>query len=211
MADNVDLSEQLFDDSRVDKPDPIDLFVHWLGEAKISEINDANAMSLATVDADGVPDCRIMLLNGLGPDGFVFYTNLRSTKGRQLAQSPRACLLFHWKSLRRQVRVRGVAQQVSSAEADAYFATRPRGSQIGAHASCQSAPLTRRTRLEAEVAQLSARFEGRPVPRPDYWSGFRVVPVQIEFWQNGQYRLHDRVLYSRPDINQPWTTTRLNP
>jgi len=211
MADNVDLSERLFDDSQPDKPDPIELFVLWLGEAKISEVDDANAMSLATVDADGMPDCRIMLLNGLGPDGFVFYTNLRSAKGRQLAKSNKACLLFHWKSLHRQVRVRGVAKEVSSEEADAYFATRPRGSQIGAHASCQSAPLTQRTRLEAEVAQLSARFEGQPVPRPGHWSGFRVVPDQIEFWHSGQYRLHDRVLYSRPDINRPWTTTRLNP
>ncbi len=211
MADNVDPTERLFDDSQPDKPDPFDMFAHWLDEAKTSEINDANAMSLATLDADGLPDCRIMLLNGLSPDGFVFYTNLRSAKGRQLAQSPEACLLFHWKSLRRQVRVRGVAQQVSDEEADAYFATRPRGSQIGAHASWQSAPLTQRAKLEAEVAQLSARFEGQPVPRPGHWSGFRLVPSRIEFWRDGQYRLHDRVLYSRPDINRPWTSQRLNP
>ena len=189
----------------------MDLFVDWLERAKTSEINDANAMALATVDAEGMPDCRIMLLNGFGPGGFVFYTNLTSAKGQELAQNPKVCLLFHWKSLRRQVRVRGEAVPVSGEEADAYFATRPRGSQIGAYASHQSAPLTERARLNAEVAQFTRQFEGRDVPRPDHWSGFRVVPSTIEFWQDGQYRLHDRVAFSRSEKNQPWTAQRLNP
>ncbi len=211
MTNENDLTRQLFDDAQLKKPSPMGLFVNWLDEAKASEINDANAMALSTVDADGMPDCRIMLLNGFSPDGFVFYTNLRSTKARQLAQNPKVCLLFHWKSLRRQVRVRGLAEPVSNAEADAYFATRPRGSQIGAYASHQSAPLSDRTKLTVEVEQFTSQFEGKDVPRPDHWSGFRVVPSRIEFWHDGQYRLHDRVAFSRADKTQPWAAQRLNP
>jgi len=211
VANENDLTKQLFDDDLAQKPDPMDLFAHWLNEAKASEINDANAMALATVDQSSMPDCRIMLLNGFSPDGFVFYTNLRSAKARQLAQNPKVCLLFHWKSLRRQVRVRGEAIPVAPAEADAYFATRPRGSQIGAYASHQSAPLTERARLTAEVAQFTKQFAGKDVPRPDHWSGFRVVPAEIEFWQDGQYRLHDRVKFSRAGKTGPWTAQRLNP
>jgi len=211
VAKKNDLTRQLFDDAQLQKPDPMDLFVNWLNEAKASEINDANAMALSTVDGDGMPDCRIMLLNGFSPSGFVFYTNLRSAKARQLAQNPKACLLFHWKSLRRQVRVRGEAIPVAAAEADAYFATRPRCSQIGAYAPHQSAPLTERAKLNSEVAQFTKRFEGKDVPRPDHWSGFRLVPVQIEFWHDGQYRLHDRIAFSRSGKDQPWTARRLNP
>ncbi|VAW21340.1 Pyridoxamine 5'-phosphate oxidase [hydrothermal vent metagenome] len=211
MTNENDLTRQLFDDAQLHKPDPMDLFVNWLNEAKASEINDANAMSLATVDSNGMPDCRIMLLNGFGPDGFVFYTNLRSAKGQELAQNPKVCLLFHWKSLRRQVRVRGEAAPVSKEEADAYFATRPRGSQIGAYASHQSTPLLERGKLTDEVAQLTKQFEGKDVPRPDHWSGFRVAPSTIEFWQDGQYRLHDRVTFSRAKKTAPWTAQRLNP
>jgi len=211
VANENDLTTRLFNDDQLQKPDPMDLFVNWLDEAKASEINDANAMALATLDAGGAPDCRIMLLNGFSSDGFVFYTNLGSAKGQELVQNPKACLLFHWKSLRRQVRVRGAVEPVSTAEADAYFATRPRGSQIGAYASFQSAPLTDRTELERAVARFSKKFAGMDVPRPDHWSGFRLVPVQIEFWQDGQYRLHDRVAYTRADKNQPWTAQRLNP
>jgi len=211
VTNENDLTRQLFDDAQLQKPDPMDLFVNWLDEARTSEINDANAMALSTVDSDGMPDCRIMLLNGFSSDGFVFYTNLRSAKARQLAQNPKACLLFHWKSLRRQVRVRGEVEPVSAAEADAYFATRPRGSQIGAYASFQSAPLTDRTKLNDEVAQFTKQFEGKDVPRPDHWSGFRLVPSLIEFWHDGQYRLHDRVAFSRSGKTRPWTAQRLNP
>jgi pyridoxamine 5'-phosphate oxidase len=205
------LTAHVFDDQRQEKPDPFEVFSLWLEEAKKSELNDANAMSLATVDPNGMPDCRIMLLNGLDPQGFVFYTNTRSVKGRELEGNPMVCLLFHWKSSRRQVRIRGKAVRVSDARADAYFATRPRGSRVGAHASFQSRPMMERDELNVRVEQLTAKFEGQEVPRPDHWTGFSVEPVQIEFWQNGEFRLHDRVVYTRGDSSKNWATQRLNP
>lgn len=201
----------LFDDSLAEKPDPFDLFSHWLVEAKAEELNDPNAMALATVDVDGLPDVRMVLLNGLSDQGFVFFTNTQSAKGDELAAHPRAALLFHWKSLRRQVRVRGDVTPVSSDEADAYFASRHRGSQIGAHASAQSRQLGTKEQLKVKVAELERKYEGQNVPRPAHWSGYRIAPIQIEFWQDGEFRLHDRISYRRHQPGDPWSTSRLNP
>jgi pyridoxamine 5'-phosphate oxidase len=191
--------------------DPFALFNDWLGEATASELNDPSAMALATVDADGFPDVRMVLLKGVGPEGFVFYTNLESAKGRQLALTPKAALLFHWKSLRRQVRVRGTVTTVEGADADAYFASRGRDSQIGAWASDQSRPLEGRLALERRVAAYALKFGVGPVPRPPHWSGFRIAPQTIEFWKDGAFRLHDRTLYSRSAMDAPWTTELLYP
>lgn len=175
-------------------PDPFDLFEAWFKEAEAAEINDPNAMALATVDESGMPNVRTVLLKGRDKRGFVFYTNLESTKGRELAGHPKAALLFHWKSVGRQVRIRGPVEQVSDGEADAYFASRPRGSQIGAWASEQSRPAADRQTLEGRVAAREREF-GDMVPRPPHWSGLRIIPQTIEFWQNGAFRLHDRFVY----------------
>lgn len=189
-------------------PDPFVVFDAWLAEAVAAEINDPTAMALATVDASGMPDVRAVLLKGHDPRGFVFYTNLESTKAAELAAVPKAALLFHWKSLRRQVRVRGTVSTVTPAEADAYFNSRPRGSQIGAWASDQSRTLGHKDTLKARVAEREAEFAG-DVPRPAHWSGFRVEPVAFEFWQDGAFRLHDRFLYRRD--GEGWTVSRLYP
>ncbi|MFS8037084.1 pyridoxamine 5'-phosphate oxidase [Xanthobacter sp. AM11] len=191
--------------------EPFRLFSDWLEEAGKSEPNDPNAMTLATVDPDGLPDARMVLLKGLDARGFVFFTNTGSAKGRELAATPKAALVFHWKSLRRQVRVRGPVEQVSDAEADAYFATRPRLSQIGAWASTQSRPLEGRFALEAAVAAATARYGLGTVPRPPHWTGFRVLPVAIEFWHDRPFRLHDRVVFRRDGEGAAWTRTRLYP
>lgn len=177
--------------------DPIALFDLWLSEARESEPNDPEAMALATVGADGQPSVRMVLLKGHGPDGFVFYTNRASRKGGELAGNARAALLFHWKSRRRQVRVEGAVTPVTEAEADAYFATRARDSQLGAWASDQSRPLESREHFAARFAEAKARFEGGAVPRPPYWSGFRVAAERIEFWSDREYRLHDRRVFER--------------
>ena len=177
--------------------DPIPLFSAWLGEAEAAEPNDPNAMALATVDADGLPDVRMVLLKGHGADGFVFFTNVESAKGRELIASPKAAVCFHWKSLERQVRVRGPVAEVSPDEADAYFASRPRTSRIGAWASRQSRPLESRFALEKAVAAYTARYAAGEIPRPPYWSGFRLSPVEIEFWRAGAFRLHERVKFTR--------------
>lgn len=209
MSDPSQLTERLFNDEDTEQINPFELFELWLAEATVSEINDPNAMTMATLDENGMPDARIVLMNGRDERGLVFFTNLESAKAAQLRAHAKATLLFHWKSLRRQVRFRGSVAQVSDAEADDYFATRPRGSQIGAHASRQSAPLATRGELVERVAKVTARFEGRDVPRPDNWSGFRLMPATIEFWKNGEFRLHDRVVFEKH--GNGWQRHRLNP
>jgi pyridoxamine 5'-phosphate oxidase len=193
------------------KDDPFAVFAEWLLEAKGKEPNDPNAMALATVDASGLPDVRMVLLKDVDQHGFVFYTNLESAKGRQLTAHPQAALCFHWKSLRRQVRMRGAMRSVSDAEADAYFASRARDAQIGAWASAQSAPLEGRFALEAKIAQAALRFGVGPVPRPPHWSGFRLVPTSIEFWRDRPFRLHDRLVFKRASIDDRWGTEHLYP
>jgi pyridoxamine 5'-phosphate oxidase len=195
--------------------DPFVLFNEWMAEAERSEPNDSNAMSLATVDAGGMPNVRVVLLKNLdGPEspdrGFVSYTNFESDKGRELLANPKAALLFYWKSLERQVRVRGPVSLVSHNEADAYYASRPRLSRIGAWASHQSRPLSSRDVLEAKVQHFEAKFPDE-VPRPAYWSGFRVHPVEIEFWMSRPFRLHDRIVFRRDAPRDSWHKTRLYP
>jgi len=191
--------------------DPFALFQSWLADAEKFEPADPEAMALATADADGLPNVRMILLKGADERGFVCYTNCGSAKGGELAVNPKAALLFYWKSLGRQIRVRGPVEPVTEAEADAYFATRHPQSRIGAWASQQSRPLESRAALEKAVARYADEFDGREVPRPDYWRGFRVRPVEIEFWQNGEYRLHDRIVFRRHTLDDAWTKTRLNP
>jgi pyridoxamine 5'-phosphate oxidase len=196
--------------------EPFALFADWLGEAEASEPNDPNAMALATVDEDGLPNVRMVLLKGVDgadatPRGFVFYTNLESAKGRELAAARKAALCFHWKSLRRQVRVRGLVSPVSDAEADAYFASRARGSRLGAWASTQSRPLESRFALEKAVAAITARYPIGEIPRPPFWSGFRIAPLEIEFWHDRPFRLHDRLVFRRSDPAAPWAKQRLYP
>jgi pyridoxamine 5'-phosphate oxidase len=189
--------------------EPFRLFSEWLADATASEPNDPNAMALATVDADGLPNVRMVLLKGVDEGGFVFFTNYESDKGRELLAHPKAALCFHWKSLRRQIRIRGTIAPVSREEADAYFATRARGSRVGAWASKQSRPLESRFALEKAVAAYAAKYAIGEVPRPDYWSGFRLTPVAIEFWKDGQFRLHDRVRFTR--TGEGWERGRLYP
>jgi len=177
--------------------DPFALFDTWYAEARKTEINDSNAMALATVDASGQPSLRMVLLKGHGPDGFVFYTNRESRKAGELAGQPHAALLFHWKSLRRQIRIEGPVSLASDQESDAYFASRSRDSQLGAWASDQSRPLADRETFEARFAEMQARFEGGDVPRPPHWGGYRVTPSRIEFWQDRAHRLHERRLFTR--------------
>jgi pyridoxamine 5'-phosphate oxidase len=191
--------------------DPFALFASWMEEAVKSEPVDPNAMAVATVDADGLPNVRTILLKGADQGGFVFYTNCESAKGHELAAEPKAALLFYWKSLHRQIRIRGSIEPVGAAKADAYFATRSRESRIGAWASQQSRPLTSRAALEEAVKGYEAEFEERDVPRPDYWHGYRVVPLEIEFWAGGAHRLHDRIVFRRPDPAAAWVKTRLYP
>ncbi|MCH6590912.1 MAG: pyridoxamine 5'-phosphate oxidase [Proteobacteria bacterium] len=188
---------------------PIGLFKDWLADAERSEPNNPNAMTLATVTPDGAASARMILLKGVDERGFTFYTNLGSRKAEQLSANPRAALCFYWKSLKRQVHVEGTVERVDDAEADAYFATRPRGAQIGAWASKQSRPMEGRFRLEARVAKYTAKFHVGTVPRPDFWSGFRVVPEHIEFWREQPFRLHDRVVYHRDGGG--WRKERLYP
>lgn len=198
---------------RSDRPaDPLTVFAAWLAEAEAAEINDPNAVALSTVGDDGMPSCRMVLLKGYDENGFVFYTNYESRKGRQLLDHPKAALLFHWKSLRRQVRIEGEVAPVSDAEADEYFASRAKQSQIGAWASQQSRPLEGRFELEKRVAKYAAKYAVGQVPRPPYWSGFRLTPRLIEFWQDGAFRLHDRLVYSRDAAaGAGWSTERLYP
>jgi pyridoxamine 5'-phosphate oxidase len=191
--------------------DPFALFHAWMKEAGAAEPVDPEAMALATADAEGLPNLRMILLKGADERGFVFYTNCESAKGEELAANPKAALLFYWKSLGRQVRIRGTVEPATEAEADAYFATRHRESQIGACASMQSRPLKSRTVLEAEVERLTKAFGDGEVTRPAYWRGYRLVPLEIEFWKHGAFRLHDRIAFRRANPQAPWTKTRLYP
>lgn len=197
------------DEAMFERPEPIGLFMDWLADARKTEPNDANAMTLATVDAAGLPDARMVLLKDIDARGFTFYSNRESAKGEELAANPAAALSFHWKSLRRQVRVRGRVEPVSAAEADAYFASRARESRIGAWASDQSRPLADRGALERAVARETARFDGQDVPRPERWTGWRVVPETVEFWRDRPFRLHDRLRFERD--GDGWTKARLQP
>lgn len=195
--------------------DPFRMFAAWMEEAIASEPNDPNAMTVATASPDGTPAARILLLKGVDERGFVFFTNKESRKGAELAANPRCALLFHWKSLGRQVRIEGSVEDVTDAEADAYFASRPRVSRIGAWASQQSRPLPARAELEGRVADYGARFPGEDIPRPPHWSGYRLVPRCFEFWQDMPYRLHDRTVFTRTDPGHwggpGWVTGKLYP
>ena len=187
------------------------LWQAWFDEAVKSEPRDPNAMSLATVDADGMPDVRTVLLKGVDERGFVFYTNTQSQKGSELAANPRAGLLFYWKSLNRQVRIRGPVERVTPEEADTYFASRPKGAQIGAWASQQSRPLESRLAFEKAVALYGAKYALGSVPRPPHWSGYRIVPLKIEFWHDRPFRLHDRIEFRRAQLGEPWNKVRMYP
>ena len=193
------------------KEDPIALFGAWLALAAKREANDPNAMALATVDAHGLPDVRMVLLKDFDAAGFAFYTNAESAKGVQLAGNPKAAACFHWKTIRRQVRLRGDVIAVSAAEADAYFATRARTAKIGAWASAQSRPLDGRFALEREVAKRAAEFALSEIPRPPYWTGYRLAPLTVEFWVNRPFRLHDRLQFTRAAPGAPWASRRLYP
>ncbi len=189
--------------------EPYALFEEWLAEATKSEPNDPNGMALATVDPDGLPNVRMVLLKGHDTRGFVFYTNFESAKGREILSSMKAGLLFHWKSLRRQIRIRGLVEVVTEEEADEYYASRPRLSRIGAWASKQSRPLESRFALEKAVAEVTAKYPIGEIPRPEQWSGFRIKPVEIEFWKDGAFRLHDRIKFEA--VEGGWKKTRLYP
>ncbi len=213
-ADTKELAEG--DAGFVQADDPFALFGEWMTAAEKTEPNDPNAMALATVDREGLPNVRMVLLKGLdtadaNERGFVFYTNYESAKGKELLNSGKAALCFHWKSLERSVRVRGLVTSVADAEADDYFKSRPRLSRIGAWASKQSRPLEGRFALEAAVAKYTAKYAVGDIPRPPHWSGFRVTPLQIEFWMNRPFRLHDRVVFERRDAARPWSKSRLFP
>ena len=191
--------------------DPFALLALWLKEAGGREVNDPEAMTLASVDASGMPDARVMLCKQVDERGLVFYTNAESAKGRQLAATPKAAALFHWKSLRRQVRLRGAVAMIPKRDADEYFASRPRASRIGAWASQQSRPLESRATLEEAVASYASKYGEGDIPRPAYWNGYRLTPTVIEFWQDVQFRLHDRVAFTRAGEGEPWTRKRLYP
>lgn len=193
------------------REDPISIFLDWQAKAAEKEVNDPEAMALATADKTGFPNVRMVLLKGVDQRGFVFYTNCESAKGRELEANPRAALCLHWKSLRRQVRVQGTIMQVSGEEADAYFATRPKDSQIGAWASRQSREMEGRLVFEREIARFAAKYALTSVPRPAYWVGYRLAPLAIEFWRDRPFRLHDRLVYRRENLDAEWQTARLFP
>jgi pyridoxamine 5'-phosphate oxidase len=203
--------KSLTDGDFTEASEPFVLFSRWFEDAKGSEPNDPNAMALATVDGSGMPNVRMVLMKGWDEAGFVFYTNTESAKGREILGTLKAALVFHWKTLRRQVRVRGLIEQVTDAEADAYFQSRPRDSRIGAWASQQSRPLEGRFALEKAVAVNAAKYAIGEVPRPEHWTGFRILPVEMEFWHDRPFRLHDRVVFRRDMPSGDWTKTRLYP
>jgi pyridoxamine 5'-phosphate oxidase len=195
----------------MDRADPFGLFAEWFGDAKKSEPNDPNAMALSTVDDEGLPNVRMVLMKDFDERGFVFYTNFESQKGQEILSTGKAAVVFHWKSLRRQVRVRGLTEQVSDVEADVYFKSRPRDSRIGAWASQQSRPITKTMEFETAIAMHTARFGIADVPRPAHWSGFRIKPLAMEFWHDRPFRLHDRVVFRRPKPEGEWSKARLYP
>ena len=205
------LTERLFDDGDRTDLDPFALFEEWFALAQEAEPNDPHAMALATSDENGLPDVRMVLLNRRDTRGFCFFTNFESEKGRQLLANPQAAMLMHWKSLRRQVRVRGLIEAVTADEADAYYASRPRGSRIGAWASKQSQPLESRFALEKAVAEYTAKYAIGEIPRPPHWSGFRLRPLSMEFWHDRPFRLHDRALFTRSTPEGDWNKERLYP
>jgi pyridoxamine 5'-phosphate oxidase len=212
MSDTVPIEHSLgLTSSDLIGAEPARMFAAWFEEARASEPADPNAMALATVDGDGLPNVRMVLLKGFDDRGFVFYTNLESQKGRELVANQKAALVFHWKSLARQVRIRGPVSLVDDAEADAYFATRPRLAQIGAWASRQSAPLESRLAFEQAVARQTAKYAFGAVPRPPHWTGLRVTPLVMEFWRDRPFRLHERVEFRRRHPDEPWTKTLLYP
>jgi len=210
-ADPIEHPSRLTGGDFTEAAEPVRLFVEWFAEARRAEPVNPDAMALATVDAGGLPNVRMVLLKGFDERGFVFYTNLGSVKAHELEGSPKAALTFYWKTLRRQVRARGTVEPVSAQEADAYFASRSRMAQIGAWASKQSTALESRMAFEKAIARYAAKFGIGTVPRPDFWSGYRVAPVEIEFWQERLYRLHDRIAFRRSGSAAPWTKTRLYP
>ncbi|WP_420338581.1 pyridoxamine 5'-phosphate oxidase [Roseibium sp.] len=211
MTDLKNPHEELTKGDFVEAEKPFELFDEWLEEAKTTEPNDPNALALSTVDPNGLPNVRMVLLKGFDETGFVFYTNLESAKGRELLSAGKAAMCFHWKSLRRQIRIRGEIVQVSAEEADEYYQSRPRGSRIGAWASRQSRPLESRFALEKEVAKYTAKFGIGEIPRPEHWSGLRLIPSEIEFWADRPFRLHDRVKFTRSSPSEPWSKERLYP
>ncbi len=211
MTDNTAEAAFQNDDQTITGENPFLLFQDWMALAEQKEPNDPNAMALATVDEQNLPDVRMVLLKGFDSDGFVFYTNSESAKGRELEQNMKAALLFHWKSLRRQVRIRGTVSRLPGEDADAYFQSRPRASRIGAWASQQSRPIASRKALWQAVTKETARFAIGSVPRPPYWNGYRVTPLSIEFWMDKPFRLHDRVLFTRTTDGTGWTTQHLFP
>jgi pyridoxamine 5'-phosphate oxidase len=204
-------AEELTGGDFTERQEPFKLFGEWLKEAEASEVNDPNAVALATVDEDGLPNVRMVLLKGFDSNGFVFYTNFESRKGQEILGQKKAAMCFHWKTLRRQVRLRGPIEIVSDEEADAYFKTRARGSRIGAWASKQSRPLESRFALEKAVAEYTARYAIGEIPRPPYWSGFRIRPVSIEFWKDQKFRLHDRIEFRRQTPDGEWEKVRMYP
>lgn len=210
-TDNDNTASTLIKHDFTSAEDPFALFEQWLKKAEDNEINDPTALSLATVNSEGMPNVRMVLLKGFNANGFVFYTNFGSAKGEELLNAQKAAMGFHWKSIRRQVRIRGNVEVVSDEEADAYYASRPRGSRIGAWASKQSKALESKFALEKEVAKFTTKFGVSAIPRPDHWSGFRVIPTSIEFWKDGAFRLHDRMLFERENSSDPWGKTRLYP
>jgi pyridoxamine 5'-phosphate oxidase len=195
----------------MDRTDPFKLFTEWFEDAKKSEPNDPNAMALSTVDDEGLPNVRMVLMKDFDDKGFVFYTNFESQKGQEILAAGKAAVVFHWKSLRRQVRVRGLTEQVSDADADAYFKSRPRDSRIGAWASAQSRPITKPLEFETAIAMNTARFGIADIPRPPHWSGIRIKPLAIEFWHDRPFRLHDRVVFRRENPDGSWSKARLYP
>lgn len=202
---------KLMTDNFVEETNPNALFARWFAEAQASEINDPNAMALSSVDSSGLPNVRVVLLKGSDERGFVFYTNLESQKGQEVRQSGKAAVNFHWKSLRRQVRIRGLIESVTDAEADEYFASRSRMSRLGAVASQQSRPLDSRETMMREIERLDKLYPDEHIPRPDHWHGTRILPLYIEFWQDGDARLHDRSIFQRETIDQEWTQERWYP